>query len=173
MSTEAMSADGASVGRVAFFVTVVLFGIAAAIAVTFGGHFVQPLGSPQAVPPAASTPAPEEPSEPTAEEPAPAPEPEPSTQPAPEPEEPAVPVDLGPPTTELGILLVEEFGPETTFWSGGKQILDPEKGGTFRSVYLPTSYVGELAQRYVGTDDYWLLVETNSEAEGLEVLIKR
>lgn len=171
MSAEAF--EGAPRAQAALFTTIMTLSIVAAIGLAVFGGSLQPLGSPQAAPPVVETPAAEEPSEPTEDEPEPAPEPEPSAEPTPEPEEPTAPVDLGPPTTELGILLVEEFGPETTFWSGGKQILDPEKGGTFRSAYLPTSYVGELAQRYVGTDDYWLLVEMNSEAEGLEVLIKK
>jgi len=144
-------------------------GVAAAIGLAVFGGSLQPLGSPHAAPPAVSTPSAEEPSEPTVEEPVPAPEPEPSAELTPEPEEPK---DLGAPTSELGLALVAEFGPETTFWRDGEQVRDPQRGDTFRAAYLPTSYVGELVQWWLGTDDYWLLVDKNSEAEGLEVLIK-
>lgn len=171
MNTTA--SEGAPRWQAVLFTAIPAFGIAAAVALMLLGGQVQPLGSPQTAPPAVSTSAPEGPSEPTAEEPLPAPEPEPSTQPAPEPEAPTVPVDMGPPTSELGLALVAEFGEGTTFWRGAEQVRDPQRGDTFRSAYLPTSYVGELAQWYVGTDDYWLLVEMNSEAEGLEVLIKK
>ena len=169
MSAEAF--EGAPRWQAVLFTAIPVFGLAAAIALMVFGGSLQPLGSPQAATPAISTPVPEEPSEPTAEEPAP--DPEPSAEPTPEPEEPKEPVDLGAPTSELGLALVAEFGPETTFWRGGEQVRDPEKGDTFRSSYLPSAYVGELATRWVGTDDYWLLVEMNSEAEGLEVLIKK
>lgn len=162
---SATASEGAPRWQAALFTAIPAFGIMAAIALMVFGGSLQPLGSPQAAFPAISTPAPE-PSEPTDEEPAPAPDPEPSA-------EPKEPVDLGAPTSELGIALVKEFGEGTTFWRNGEQVQDPEKGDTFRSSYLPSAYVGELATRWVGTDDYWLLVEKNSEAEGLEVLIKR
>lgn len=169
MSTDTTEASrGTAVG----FITITLFGIAAAIAIGVWGASVQPLGAAAEQPPAVTAPATEKPSEPTVEEPAPAPNPEPSVEPGIKPE-PAEPVDLGAPTNALGIALVEEFGAGTTFWRGGEQVRDPAKGDTFRSSYLPTSYEGELAQRYVGTDDYWLLVQKNSEVGGVEVLIKR
>lgn len=167
MSAEAF--EGAPRAQAALFTTIMTLGVAAAIGLTVFGGSLQPLGSPQAAPPVVETPAAEEPSEPTAEEPEPAPEPEPSAELTPEPVEP---VDLGPPTSELGLALVAEFGPETTFWRGGEQVRDPQKGDIFRAPYLSSAYEGELAQRWVGTDDFWLFVEANSEAEGLTVLIK-
>lgn len=171
MSAEAF--EGAPRAQAALFTTIMTLSIVAAIGLAVFGGSLQPLGSPQAAPPVVETPAAEEPSEPTEDEPEPAPEPEPSAEPTPEPEVPAEPVDLGPPTSELGLALVEEFGEGTTFWRGGEQVRDPQRGDTFRAPYLPTAYEGELAQRYIGTDDFWLLVEVNSEAEGLVVLIKR
>lgn len=170
---SAVSTEGAPRAQAVLFTTIMTLGVAAAIGLAVFGGSLQPLGSPQAAPPVVETPAAEEPSEPTAEEPEPAPEPEPSAEPTAEPEEPAEPVDLGPPTSELGLALVAEFGEDTTFWRGSEQVRDPERGDIFRAAYLPTAYVGELAARWVGTDDYWLLVEKNDEAEGLEVLIKR
>lgn len=169
MSAEAF--ESAPRWQAVLFTAIPVFGLAAAISLMVFGGSLQPLGSPQAATPVISTPAPEEPLEPTTEEPAPTPEP--STTPNPEPEEPKEPVDLGAPTSELGLALVAEFGPGTTFWRSEEQVRDPERGDTFRAAYLPTAYVGELATRWVGTDDYWLLVEKNSEAEGLEVLIKK
>lgn len=170
MSTEVTEA---SRGTAAGFITITLFGIAAAVLLTFGSHLVQPLGAVAEQPPAVTTPATEEPSEPAVEETKPQPSVEPvPVEPTAEPA-PAEPVDLGEPVTPLGLALVAEFGPETTFWRSGEQVRDPEKGDTFRSSYLPSAYVSELATRWVGTDGYWLLVEKNSETEGLEVLIKR
>lgn len=169
---SAVSTEGAPRAQGALFMTIMTLGVAAAIGLAVFGGSLQPLGSPQAAPPVVETPAAEEPSEPTAEEPAPVSEPDPSTEPTPEPEVPAEPVDLGTPTSELGLALVAEFGPETTFWRNGEQVRDPQKGDIFRAPYLATTYVGELVQWWVGTDDYWLFVEGNSEAEGLTVLIK-
>jgi len=172
---SAVSTEGAPRVQAALFTTIMTLGVAAAIGLAAFGGSLQPLGSPQAAAPVVETPRaeePSEPSEPTAEGPEPAPEPEPSVEPTAEPEEPADPVDLSPPTSDLGIALVSEFGDGTTFWRDGEQVRDPQKGDIFRAPYLATTYVGELVQWWVGTEDYWLFVEGNSEAEGLTVLIK-
>lgn len=169
---SAVSTEGAPRAQAVLFRAITTLGVAAAIGLAVFGGSLQPLGSPQAVPPVVETPAAEEPLEPTPEEPEPAPEPVPSAEPTPESEEPAEPVDLGPPTSELGLALVSEFGDGTTFWRGGEQVRDPQRGDTFRAAYLPTATVGEPAVRWIGDDTFVLIVEKNSEADGIEVLIR-
>lgn len=169
---SATASEGAPRWQAVLFTAIPAFGIMAAIALMVFGGSLQPLGSPQAASPAISTSAPEEPSEPTGEEPAPAADPEPSTEPTPEPEEPKEPVDLGAPTTELGLALVSEFGEGTTFWRDSEQVRDPEQGDRLRAEYRSDVALDQLISFWVGTDAYWLRVISNSEADGLEVEIK-
>lgn len=170
MSAEAF--EGAPRAQAALFTAIMTLGVAAAIGLAVFGGSLQPLGSSQAAPPVVETPAAEEPSEPTAEEPEPAPELEPSAEPTAEPEERAEPVDLGPPTSELGLALVAEFGEGTTFWRGAEQVREPEQGDQLRTEYRSDVTLDQLISFWVGTDAYWLRVVSNSEAKGLEVEIK-